>query len=71
VDAQVEIVTRTANGEKVRLIARQNTDVGGGSSRLKAMKVCPVILTAGAGGARGVGEQPLVVCLHHAVFNRP
>ena len=56
VDAQVEIVLQTANGQKVRPIARQN---GGGeevagSSRLKAMKVCPRFL-CGRGCGRGGG----------------
>jgi hypothetical protein len=56
VDAQVEIVLQTANGQKVRPIARQNGggDEVAGSSRLKAMKVCPRLF-CGCGCGRGGG----------------
>ena len=76
VDAQVEIVTRTANGEKVRFIARQNSEVEGGSSRLKAMKVCPAIFSVGVGYAGGLGAwrggaAPCFVILHPACGVQP
>ena len=56
VDAQVEIVLQTANGQKVRPIARQNggSEEVAGSSRLKAMKVCPSLF-CGRGCGRGGG----------------
>lgn len=78
VDAQVEIVLQTANGQKVRPIARQKGggDDVAGSSRLKAMKVCPSSFlwawmwawgwddVGGSRPGRCAGQPAIFPCLH-------